>query len=185
MKSAKKALAMFTVMCLLSGMATVASAEEAYPDAHTIVLSSVQNEDGTYAHSAVYDGEAVAEYDYTWHADPSKEHDEVKNSPAEYYTGTEPDADDAVYIAHDIYYYPELEAEGFTKVQYDDDQEWAYYYTADGYTDYIFSTLPVVGKQYPHRYDAYGGGSVSKRRAPYYRGRIVSHRRGMARSDLD
>ena len=149
MKSAKKALAMFTVMCLLSGMATVASAEEAYPDAHTIVLSSVQNEDGTYAHSAVYDGEAVAEYDYTWHADPSEEHDEVKNSPAEYYTGTEPDADDAVYIAHDIYYYPELEAEGFTKVQYDDDQEWAYYYTADGYTDYIFSTLPVVGSSIP------------------------------------
>jgi hypothetical protein len=94
------------------------------------------------------DGEAVAEYDYTWHADPSEDHGEVKNSPAEYYTGTEP-GDETVYIAHDIYYYPELDVSGFQKVTYDDDQEWAYYYTAEGYTDYIFSTLPVSGSGVP------------------------------------
>ena len=37
---------------------------------------------------AYLDGEAVKEYDYTWHADPGTVHDEVKNAPAEYYTGT-------------------------------------------------------------------------------------------------
>lgn len=49
--------------------------------------------------TAMLDGEAVPEYDYTWHADPGTAHDEVKNAPAEYYTGTEPSGEDAVYIA--------------------------------------------------------------------------------------
>ena len=78
-----------------------------YPDAHVLVL----NEDGT----ATLDGEALEEFDYTWHADPSEAHDDVKNSPAEYYTGTEPDTDAAAYIAHDIIYYPELDADAFVK----------------------------------------------------------------------
>ena len=114
-------------------------------EAHVIVLGSTQNADGTYSHSAALDGEAVEEYDYVWHADPSEVHEDVKNSPAEYFTGDAPDTDAAAYIAHDIYYYPELDESGFTKVQYDDDQEWAYYYTAEGYEAFIFATLPVTG----------------------------------------
>ena len=136
------------VLGMLASMLPAASAAESYADAHTIVLSSTENADGTYTHSATYDGDAVAEYDYTWHADPSEAHDEVKNAPAEYYTGTEP-GDEAVYIAHDIYYYPELDEDAFVLVNYDGDQEWAYYYTAEGYEDYIFATLPVSGSSVP------------------------------------
>ena len=54
---------------------------------HTITLS-----DG----AAALDGTAVPEYDYAWHADPGVVHDEVKNAPAEYYTGTKPSGEDAV-----------------------------------------------------------------------------------------
>ena len=122
---------------------------DTYEDARVIVLSSAQGADGAYTHAATLDGETVAEYDYTWHADPSEAHDEVKNSPAEYYTGTEPDTEAAVYIAHDIYYYPQLDENAFVKVRYDDDQEWAYYYTAEGYEEYIFATLPVTGNSVP------------------------------------
>ncbi len=107
-----------------------------------ISLSSSDNGDGTWSHSATLDGEAVPEYDYTWNVDPSQAHEEVKNAPAEYYTGTKPTGEDVVYIAHDIYYYPELPQEDFKLVQYGDDREWAYYYTAEGYEDYIFATLP-------------------------------------------
>lgn len=114
----------------------------------TIVLDSTLNADGSCTHTATVNGKAVQEYDYTWHADPSADHDEVKNSPAEYYTGTEP-GDDAVYIAHDIVYYPELDAAAFKQVFYGDETEWAYYYTAEGYNDYIFSTLPVTGNEVP------------------------------------
>jgi hypothetical protein len=117
-------------------------------DVHVIALSSTEEADGSYSHTAIYDGAVVTEYDYTWHADPSTDHKEVKNAPAEYYTGTQP-GDEAVYIAHDIYYYPQLSADGFQKVNYDGDQEWAYYYTAQGYEDYIFSTLPVSGSSVP------------------------------------
>lgn len=101
--------------------------------------------------TAMLDGEAVPEYDYTWHADPGTAHDEVKNAPAEYYTGTEPSGEDAVYIAHDIFYFPEVPAEGFKKVWYDDETEWAYYYTAEEYKDYIWALLPVQGNSVPAR----------------------------------
>ena len=106
-----------------------------------ITLSSTDNGDGTWGHSATLDGEEVPEYDYTWNVDPSVAHDEVKDAPAEYYTGTKP-GDDAVYIAHDIFYYPQLPQEAFKLVNSDGDQEWAYYYTAPGYENYIFATLP-------------------------------------------
>lgn len=111
-------------------------------EVRVIRLSSADNGDDTWSHSATLDGEAVAEYDYTWNVDPSQAHDEVKNAPAEYYTGTKPTGEEAVYIAHDVYYYPELPQEDFKLVQYDDDREWAYYYTAEGYENYIFATLP-------------------------------------------
>ena len=70
-------------------------------------------------HSATLDGEPIAEYDYTWHCDPSVSHDEVKNAPAEYHTGTQPDTDAAAYIDSDLPYYPMLPEEGFTLVNYD------------------------------------------------------------------
>lgn len=111
-----------------------------YPDAHRLVLS----ESG-----ATLDGAALEEFDYAWHADPSSEHKDVKGSPAEYYTGTKPETDAAAYIAHDIAYYPSLDQSSFKKLRYDGEQEYAYYYTAEGYTDYIFATLPVHGNDFP------------------------------------
>lgn len=125
--------------------------DDKYKDAHMVVLDSVENADGTYTHKATVDGVEVEEFDHTWHADPSEVHDEVKDSPAEYYTGTSPDTDAAVYIAHDIYYYPELDAERFSKVSYDGETEWVYYYTAEEYKDYIFSTLPLSGESVPEQ----------------------------------
>lgn len=143
----KKLLSVFMaasmLLCLLVFNASASSGTE-----HTIILSSVDNGNGSYSNTAVYDGVSVTEYDYTWHADPSTKHTEVKNSPAEYYTGTEP-GDESVYIAHDIVYFPELPSSGFKKVQYDDDTEWAYYYTASDYTNFIFATLPVLGNTLP------------------------------------
>ena len=139
--NAKRFLAAMLAVCILASLIYIAPVSTLAADTHTIVLSSTQNSDGSYSHSVLYDGQAVTEYDYTWHADPSTVHDEVSNSPAEYYTGTQP-GNEAVYIAHDIYYYPELSTSGFTKTTYDGEQEWVYYYTAEGYTDYIFSTLP-------------------------------------------
>ena len=140
MKTTKKLLAGLLVLCMVLSFAVPITARAAQ-NAHTIVLSSTRNSDGSYSHSALYNGAAVAEYDYTWHADPSTVHTDVSNSPAEYYTGTKP-GNEAVYIAHDIYYYPELPSGGFTRQNYDGEQEWCYYYTAAGYTGYIFSTLP-------------------------------------------
>jgi len=94
---------------------------------------------------ATMDGEAVAEYDYTWHCDPTVSHDEVSSAPAEYYTGTKPETDAAAYIDHELYYYPELPEEDFRLVNYDGENEWAYYYTDGEHEDYIFATLPNLG----------------------------------------
>ena len=108
---------------------------------HTIVLSDT---------TATYDGATVKTSTHTWTPDPSN-----KNG----YTETDINEDDPmetddVYIAKDIIYYPSLPTSGFTRVQYDENQEWAYYYDdsvqvtksrADGVTDkWIFSTLPVL-----------------------------------------
>lgn len=150
MSKAKKITAVILAVCVaLTSACFATSAADTYEDAHTIVLTSTKNADGSYSHTAVYDSAAVPEYDYTWHADPSQVHSEVKNSPAEYYTGTAPTGEDSVYIAHDIYYYPELNTSGFKRMNYDGEQEWVYYYTAEGYTSYIFSTLPVSGNSLP------------------------------------
>jgi len=120
-------------------------------DVCEIVLNSTQESGGTYTNSATINGEEVKEYDYTWNADPSTAHDDVKNSPAEYYTGEKPSGEEDVYIAHDIYYYPELDTSKFTKVNYDGETEWVYYYDIEEYQDYIFSTLPVEGNSVPTR----------------------------------
>ena len=119
---------------------TAAPAPVTESDIHTLLLSG---------HSATLDGEAVPEYDYTWHCDPAVSHDEVKNAPAEYHTGTQPDTNAAAYIDSDLAYYPALPESGFTLVSYDGEQEWAYYYTDGEHDDYIFATLPRLGNALP------------------------------------
>ncbi len=99
--------------------------------------------------AAAVDGAAIAEYDYTWHADPTEAHDDVKDSPAEYYTGTAPAEGETIYIAHDIVYFPELDESGFTKQTYDGETEWTYSFSAEGYEDWLFGTLPVLGSDLP------------------------------------
>ena len=107
---------------------------------YTVTLSS---------DSASINGEAVEEFDYTWHCDPSAVHGEVDNAPAEYCTGTKPQTDAAAYIDRELYYFPQLPENGFCLVNYDGEQEWAYYYT-DGENDgYIFATLPRLGNTLP------------------------------------
>ncbi|MBR3865857.1 MAG: carbohydrate-binding domain-containing protein [Clostridia bacterium] len=148
MKRMIRFLAMCICACMLLAVAPAAfAAEGSYTNAHTIKLSSTQNTDGSYTHSATIDGSAAKEFDYTWHADPGIAHDEVKNAPAEYFTGTKPEGD--VYIAHDIYYFPKLDASGFKRQNYDGEQEWCYYYTCAEYAKYIFATLPVEGNSVP------------------------------------
>lgn len=118
----------------------IVSSGNKYTDAKVIQLSE---------ETALVDGETVKEYDYTWNCDPSSVHDEVKDAPAEYYTGTKPDGEESIYIDHELYYYPQLDESGFQKVNYDGEQEWAYYYTDGTNNDYIFSTLPVLGQGIP------------------------------------
>ncbi|MCQ2550191.1 MAG: carbohydrate-binding domain-containing protein [Lachnospiraceae bacterium] len=91
--------------------------------------------------TAVLDGQAIEEFEYTWHSDPAK--------TEEWYEGTEPNTENKAYIAHDIWYYPELNEDGFSKVEYDGENEWAYHYTAEGYTDFIYATLPIQGETVP------------------------------------
>lgn len=111
-----------------------------YPDAQVITLS-----DST----AKINNAEIEAFDYTWHCDPSKSHDEVKNAPAEYYTGSKPETDAAAYIDNELYYFPELPEDGFKKVNYDGENEWAYYYTDGEHNDYIFATLPALSGSVP------------------------------------
>ena len=145
----RKVLSAITAVALLLGVGSIPAGAVENEAVYTISLSSTQQADGSWSHTALYEGEEVPEYDYVWRADPSEVHDEVKDSPAEYYTGETSDGSDPVYIAHDIYYYPELDVDGFQKTNYDGSMEWVYHYTAEGYEDYIFSTLPVTGAELP------------------------------------
>lgn len=140
----KKRVTLFGLcMILLLGIAGCGSkqemsAQEKYPNAAIISLDK---------DSAMVDGNMVEEYDYTWNCDPGQAHDEVKNAPAEYYTGTKPETEAAVYIDHELYYYPLLDADGFQKIRYDGEEEWAYYYTDGVNNEYIFATLPNLGQK--------------------------------------
>lgn len=118
----------------------IASSGKKHENAKVIQLSE---------ETASMDGNAIKEFDYTWNCDPETVHDEVENAPAEYYTGTKADEDQNVYIDHELYYYPLLEESGFQKVNYDGEQEWAYYYKDGTNNDYIFATLPVLGQTLP------------------------------------
>lgn len=114
--------------------------DEQYPEAKRIVLDGAK---------ATIDGTAVEKFDYTWHCDPSVSHDEVKNAPAEYYTGTKGETDAAVYIDNDLKYYPKLDESGFKLQEYDGEKEWVYHYTDGEHNDFIFSTLPALTKSIP------------------------------------
>ena len=92
--------------------------------------------------SATIDNKEIEEFDYTWNVDPSVAHDEAKDAPAEYYTGTKPDENLGVYIDHELYYYPKLDTSKFVLVNYDGEKEYAYYYEDGVNDDYIFATLP-------------------------------------------
>lgn len=111
-----------------------------YPDAITVELNG---------DTAKFNGNAVQEFDYTWHCDPSTVHSDVKDSPAEYFTGTKADTDDAIYVDHELYYYPMLDENSFKLVNYDGEQEWAYYYNDGENNDYIFATLPHYSQSIP------------------------------------
>lgn len=138
----KKYIAMLLCGLLLLGACPVeAAAQEGEKE---ILLSY----DGS-AHEATLNGEKVPQYDYTWHLDPTADHGEEKNSPAEYHTGTAPSGDDAVYIAHDIIYSPELPRESFRQINYSGDPEWVSTYQIPGLEDYILTTLPALGSQFP------------------------------------
>lgn len=115
-------------------------AQALYPDAEIIKLSQ---------DTATYNGNEVETYDYTWHCDPTQVHDDVKNAPAEYYTGSKPETDAAVYIDSELYYFPELDESGFKRVNYDGESEWAYYYSDGENDDYIFATLPDANGSLP------------------------------------
>ncbi len=140
MKCGKRLVILLTAVALLAGCLSLTAFGETETAVKKIVLSG---------HTALLDGFAVGEYDYTWHITPEQAYEEVKNSPGEYYTGTKPTEDVAVYIAHDIIYYPELEQEKFQLVSYDGDREWVYMYEAEGYENYIFSTLPALQSGFP------------------------------------
>ena len=143
MNNLKKITALLCAACLLLSLCACAKTEKTedeYKDAHIIALDT---------HSATLDGEKIEEYDYTWHCDPTTVHDEVKNAPAEYHTGTAPDTDAAAYIDSDLAYYPMLDENTFVSVNYDGEQEWAYYYQDGENDDFIFATLPKLGASLP------------------------------------
>lgn len=104
---------------------------EQYPNANILQLSGS---------SAALNGTVLKEYDYTWAFDPSMSEPE--------YSGDEPDSSEC-YIAHDIVYYPEIDESKFVQENYDGEMEWVTHYTAEGLTDYLFSTLPVLGTDLP------------------------------------
>lgn len=142
----KKATAFFAAAVLIAGL-TGCSKKEApktegtkYKNAQIIELNES---------SAKIGGKEIEIFDYTWHCDPSQSHDDNEDAPAEYYTGTKPQTDSAAYIDSELYYFPKLPQDGFKKIRYDGEYEWAYYYTDGEHDDYIFATLPALDAQFP------------------------------------
>ncbi len=143
----KRSIALLLCVVLLWTLAPAGAAAKA-ETVYELTLES-QGAGNAATHRVFLDGQAVPEYDYTWHADPEQAHEEVKNSPAEYHTGTAPSGNDRVYIAHDIVYYPEADQSKFRQVSYDGETEWVRMYEAPGYESYIFSTLPAQRTGFP------------------------------------
>ncbi len=141
----KKLLTLSLILCMTISCFTGCSRQSSdikanYPDANIINLENS---------SAQLNGKDIEEFDYTWHCDPSTSHSEVKNAPAEYYTGTQPQTDASVYIDNDLKYYPSLDENGFKLQNYDGEKEWTYYYNDGEHNDYIFATLPNLGNKLP------------------------------------
>lgn len=101
-----------------------------YPNAKVIVLDD---------HKGTIDEKEIKEYDYTFSLS--------KDNIDEIYEGDKPK--DSIYISHDIIYYPSIDEEEFSLVDYDGEKEWATYYTAEGYENYIFGLLPYLGEDIP------------------------------------
>lgn len=101
-----------------------------YPNAKVIVLDD---------HKGTIDEKEIKEYDYTFSLS--------KDNIDEIYEGDKPK--DSIYINHDIIYYPSIDEEEFSLVDYDGEKEWATYYTAEGYENYIFGLLPYLGEDIP------------------------------------
>ncbi|MBR1672013.1 MAG: carbohydrate-binding domain-containing protein [Fretibacterium sp.] len=148
-----------TVQKMLEAGEGLAASSASNPE-YTIDLGSLTAGVSVAGMVNMADSTTLKSFDLVRHIEPSR--------ADEYYTvgvdGEEISEDDlkavnknlakyAVYVAHDIVYYPELDESGFKTVTYDDDPEYAYYYTAEGYTDYIFGTLP-----YSNGGDFGGGG---------------------------
>ena len=140
----KKILSWALSLCLLCPLFPHVSAAAQYPGSHAITLRSEEKSEGVYEHQATLDGAPMEIFDYTWRVDPGTVHNEVKDAPAEYFTGEKPETDAAAYIAHDIAYYPSLDPSKFVQTVYDGEWEYVYYYTAPEYERYIFSTLPMT-----------------------------------------
>lgn len=130
-------------VCLLLSVSAckkqVSTAED-YPDAHILQLDE---------HSAKLDGADVEEFDYTWHCDLTAVHDEEKNAPAEYHTGTKPATSAAAYIDSDLPYFPKLSENSFELLNYDGEREWITYYQDGEHDAYLFGTLPYLNAQLP------------------------------------
>ena len=131
----KTILIMFSLLLFvcLTGCNKETSILERYKNAKIIQLNKEH---------ATINNDEIEEFDYTWHVDPSTVHEDVKDAPAEYYTGEKPSDDLSIYIDHELYYYPKLDTVKYKKVNYDGECEWAYYYQDGVNNDYIFTTLP-------------------------------------------
>ena len=132
----KKILLSFIIFAMLICFASCKKEENIetmYKDAKIINLSN---------DVATINNVKINEYDYTWHVDPSEVHEDVKDAPAEYYTGEKPADDVKIYIDHELYYYPFLDTSKYQLVNYDGEKEWAYYYEDGINNEYIFATLP-------------------------------------------
>ena len=91
----KNLLAYALSLCLLLSLFPHVSAAAQYPGSHAITLRSVEQSNGAYEHQATLDGAPMEIFDYTWRVDPGSVHNEVKDAPAEYFTGEKPETDAA------------------------------------------------------------------------------------------
>lgn len=139
-KKSTAALLTLTMALSMTACGKEKVSESKYSDASVITLADT---------TAKLNENEVEIFDYTWHCDPSVSHNDVKDAPAEYYTGTKPETQAAVYIDNEINYYPELPEKNFKNIKYDGENEWAYYYTDGEHNDYIFATLPDLGAGFP------------------------------------
>lgn len=132
-----KLLTVLMALLLFTGCTQTKQTEETVTEPVTDSLVTYIELNGD---SATINSAKINESDYTWHVDPYIVHDEVKNAPAEYYTGTKSEED--IYIDHDLQYYPILDLNDYELINYDGEREYAFYYQDGENDNYIFATLP-------------------------------------------